>query len=318
MLLGGSAIALLAGVLLDRLVGDPPWLWRHVPHPVALFGAAIDRLDRGWNDAALPERRRRHAGIVAICLLTAAAALIGLGLQWGLSLLGPPGLALEACVIAIFLAQGSLRQHVAAVATELSRSLADGRHAVSMIVGRDPDQLDDAGVCRAAIESLAENTSDGVIAPFIYAALFGLPGLFAYKMINTADSMIGHMSARHRAFGMGAARLDDLVNWPAARLTALLFALVAVDRRAWRIARRDAPMHRSPNAGWPEAAMAAALGLSLGGPRRYGALSVDAPCLNGEGRREARIGDIGRALTLYGRTCSALLAIAVLLVFASA
>lgn len=318
MLIGGSAIALLAGLLLDRLVGDPPWLWRHLPHPVALFGAAIDRLDRAWNDASVPDRRRRLAGLVAIGLLTAAAVLVGLALQWGLSLLGPAGIALEACAIAIFLAQGSLRQHVLAVATGLSRSLADGRHAVSMIVGRDPDQLDEAGVCRAAIESLAENTSDGVIAPFLYAALFGLPGLFAYKMINTADSMIGHMSARHRAFGMGAARLDDLANWPAARLTALLLALVAVDRRAWRIARRDAPLHRSPNAGWPEAAMAAALGLSLGGPRRYGDLAVDAPCLNAEGRREAGTGDIGRALVLYGRTCSALAAIAVLLVFASA
>ena len=318
MLLGGSAIALIVGLLLDRLVGDPKWLWRHLPHPVVLFGAAIDRLDRAWNISTLTESRRRHAGLLAIGLLTAAAALLGYALQWGLSRMGPLGIGLEACIVAIFLAQGSLRQHVEAVAMGLSRSLADGRHAVSMIVGRDPEELDEAGVCRAAIESLAENTSDGVVAPFLYAALFGLPGLLAYKMINTADSMIGHMSPRHRAFGMGAARLDDLVNWPAARSTALLFALVAFDGRAWRVARRDAPMHRSPNAGWPEAAMAAALGLSLGGPRRYGDLAVDAPCIHAEGRRQARIDDIGRALVLYGRTCSALAAIAVLLVFASA
>lgn len=318
MLLGGSAIALLAALLLDRLVGDPPWLWRRLPHPVVLFGGAIERLDRAWNVPSHTERRRRYAGIVAICLLVAASALLGLAMQWALSRLGPAGIGLEACIIAIFLAQGSLRQHVEAVASGLSRSLADGRESVAMIVGRDPDQLDEAGICRAAIESLAENTSDGVVAPFLYAALFGLPGLLAYKMINTADSMIGHMSERHRAFGMAAARLDDLVNWPAARLTAMLFALAACNRRAWRVAARDAPLHRSPNAGWPEAAMAAALGLSLGGPRRYGALAVNAPCLYAEGRRAANNSDIGRALALYGRSCSILAAIAVALVLASA
>jgi adenosylcobinamide-phosphate synthase len=183
---------------------------------------------------------------------------------------------------------------------------------VARIVGRDTAALDEAGVARAAIESLAENFSDGVVAPVFWMAVLGLPGAALYKAINTADSMIGHRTPRHEAFGFAAARLDDLVNLPASRLAAL--CLVAAARwqkdasaaAAWRAVRRDASRHRSPNAGYPEAAMAGALGLSLAGPRRYGGVAVD-DALMGDGRRDANAADIRRALALYRRADAVLL-----------
>lgn len=182
-----------------------------------------------------------------------------------------------------------------------------------MIVGRDPEALDEAGVCRAAIESLAENFSDGIVAPALWYALFGLPGLLAYKMLNTADSMIGHLDDRYRDFGRAAAKLDDLANWPAARVSSLLIALgAAVEhgfasfRRALGAALRDSGLHRSPNAGWPEAAMAGALGLALAGPRRYGGETVIEASLNASGRRRASGADIDASLSIYHRACDGL------------
>lgn len=312
--MSGPLAVLLAATLLDRLVGDPDWLWRRVPHPVVWIGRAIDALDRRWNRPALSFARRRRNGVLAILLLLAAAVLAGLLLHLLFARLGALGLGLEAVVAAVFLAQKSLAEHVERVAEALrTGGLPAGRRAVSMIVGRDPEGLDEAGVCRAAIESLAENASDGIVAPWLFLLAFGLPGLLAYKVLNTADSMIGHMSERHRAFGWASARLDDAANWPAARLTALLFAALAAREggwpafaASWRIARRDAGLHRSPNAGWPEAAVAGALGLALGGPRRYGALAVDAPRLHPEGRLNAGARDIHRALRLLRRLCDSL------------
>jgi adenosylcobinamide-phosphate synthase len=209
------------------------------------------------------------------------------------------------------IAARSLDDHVRAVATPLAGGdLERARHAVSMIVGRDPHQLDSAGIARAAIESLAENTSDGVIAPLFWGALLGLPGLFAYKAINTLDSMVGHRSARFEAFGWASARLDDLVNLVPARLTGLLFALVGKRPQAGLAAMlRDAPRHRSPNAGWPEAAMAEALGIRLSGPRMYEGQVVQEPYVNAAGR-EATAADILAALSLYRHT---MVAVAVLL-----
>lgn len=307
--------AAVLGLLLDRLVGDPDWLWRRLPHPVVLIGNLIWSLDRRLNREALSEAARRRRGVLAITLLVTGALVSGGLLAALFAAAGPLGLLLEAVVLAIFLAQKSLIDHVRAVADALDRQgLAAGRRAVAMIVGRDPEQLDAAGVSRAAIESLAENASDGIVAPLLWYLLLGLPGLLAYKVINTADSMIGHMSERHRAFGWASARLDDLVNWPAARLTALLFALAAGLRgrarigAVWAVTRRDAPSHRSPNAGWPEAAMAAALGLSLGGPRRYGELMVDAPMLNPAGRRDAKSADIRAGIALFSTVANLLLA----------
>jgi adenosylcobinamide-phosphate synthase len=173
-------------------------------------------------------------------------------------------------------------------------------------VGRDPDALDEAGICRAAIESLAENFSDGVVAPAFWTAVGGLAGGVAYKAINTGDSMIGHRTARHRDFGYAVARLDDLVNLPASRLSALLIVAAAAVTtnasapEAWKAVWRDARRHRSPNAGYPEAAMAGALGLALAGPRVYGGVTVN-DALMGDGRRDARPQDIRAALALYRR-----------------
>lgn len=313
---------LLAGTALDRLVGDPDWLWRRLPHPVVLFGKAVDALDARLNREGYSQARRRRNGFVAAAILVGGAAAIGLVLSRVFAMAGPLGWVLEILVLAVFLAQKSLVDHVRAVADALKgEGLAGGRRAVAMIVGRDPDALDEAGICRAAIESLAENASDGVVAPFLWYLVFGLPGLLAYKAVNTADSMIGHMNARYRAFGFASAKLDDVMNWPAARLTALLFALAAAFRArrsslvgaVMGIVRRDAPRHRSPNAGWPEAAVASALDLSLGGPRRYGELVVDAPMLNAAGRRAANVTDIAAAIGLFGGMANLLLSIAALL-----
>ncbi|WP_425486707.1 adenosylcobinamide-phosphate synthase CbiB [Aurantimonas endophytica] len=307
--------AAVIGLALDRLVGDPDWLWRRLPHPVVLIGNLIGTLDRRLNREALGEAARRRRGILAITLLVTGALVSGFVLTALFAAAGPLGLVLEAVVLAIFLAQKSLIDHVRAVADALDgEGLAAGRRAVAMIVGRDPEQLDAAGVSRAAIESLAENASDGIVAPLLWYLVLGLPGLIAYKVLNTADSMIGHMSERHRAFGWAAAKLDDVVNWPAARLTALLFALAAGLRRkakigaVWAVTRRDAPSHRSPNAGWPETAMAVGLGVALGGPRRYGELMVEAPMLNPAGRREAGSADIRAGLALFSTVANLLLA----------
>lgn len=297
-----------AGLVIDRLIGDPDALWRRVPHPVAWIGWAISVLDERWNRESLPFRTRRRNGIAAIALILAGALAAGAALHALLQLFGPAAWLAEGAVVAVFLAHKSLKDHVARVALALrTEGLEGGRAAVSQIVGRDVTVLDEAGICRAAMESLAENASDGVLAPALWYVLAGLPGLLAYKAVNTADSMIGHMSERHRAFGWAAARLDDLVNWPAARLCALAIALAGSGLKPSRLrallaaTRRDAPSHRSPNAGWPETAMAAALGIALGGPRRYGELLVEAPLLNREGRRQLTPDDLDRGLTLFDR-----------------
>ena len=229
------------------------------------------------------------------------------------------GFIIVALVGSSLIAQRSLHEHVARVALALERDgLGAGREAVSLIVGRDPKSLDEAGVARAAIESLAENFSDGIVAPAFWLAVFGLPGGAAYKAINTADSMIGHRTPRHEMFGWAAARLDDLVNWPASRLSALLIVAAAMVTRgaspeaAWAAVQRDARQHRSPNAGWPEAAMAGALGLALAGPRVYDGIEVD-DAFMGDGRREATVDDIRAALTLYERADAILIALVAVL-----
>lgn len=252
---------------------------------------------------------RRTAGVVALLILLGVTLAASLALVTLCRLAGPLALLPLTLLASSLLAQRSLHEHVARVAEGLEQGgLTGGRKAVSMIVGRDPESLDEAGVARAAIESLSENFSDGIVAPAFWLGVGGLPGGAFYKAINTADSMIGHKSPRHLAFGWAAARLDDLVNLPASRLTALLLtASAAFDRQAdagaaWRAVRRDAGRHRSPNAGWPEAAMAGALGLRLAGPRVYGAVRVEDGWM-GDGRAEANAADIRRALILYRRAC---------------
>ena len=312
---------LLIATLLDRIVGDPDWLWRRWPHPVVWIGRAINWLDKSLNLEELSFAARRLNGLVSLLVLLAGSILLGWALHRLFVSLGFLGIALEAVIVGVLLAQKSMAEHVRRVGDALaSGGLCEGRRAVSMIVGRDPDQLDEAGVCRAAIESLAENASDGIVAPWFFYLVFGLPGILAYKALNTADSMIGHMNERHRAFGWAAARLDDLANLVPARLNALAFAAVAPTVpgskgffHAWRIARRDAGLHRSPNAGWPEASAAAALGLAFGGPRRYGELVVDAPLLHPEGRLRATGADIDRSIMLLRRLSNLLIAVALTL-----
>ncbi len=285
-----------------------------IGHPVTWMGRIITALDRVLNRDGDSEAHRRAAGVVAVVILVVVAAVIGGGIE-SLLLRLPFGIVLAAIIAGTLLAQHSLHDHVSRVATALDQhGLAAGRDAVSHIVGRDPQSLDEAGVARAAIESLAENFSDGVVAPAFWLAVAGLAGGAAYKAINTADSMIGHRTPRHAAFGFAAARLDDLVNLPASRLAALLLvAAAAMTSReaaaeAWRAVVRDAAHHRSPNAGYPEAAIAGALGLSLAGPRVYGGTEV-ADALMGNGRRDATAADIRAALALYRRADALLIAL---------
>jgi adenosylcobinamide-phosphate synthase len=312
-------VALLA-LLLDAMVGYPDRLYAVIGHPVTWMGRLIALLDRNMNHEGTDFASRRANGAAALVLLIAAVAVLAFALERGLLRL-PLGILLVAVAAASLVAQRSLHDHVARVADALeSGGLAGGRAAVSRIVGRDTDALDEAGVARAAIESLAENFSDGVVAPVLWIAVAGLPGGAVYKAINTADSMIGHRTARHAAFGWAAARLDDLVNLPAARLAALLIAAAAVVNgraiatAAWRAVRRDAAHHRSPNAGYPEAAMAGALGLALAGPRLYGGIEV-ADALMGDGRRDATVADIRAALVLYARASGLLFVLVAALAF---
>jgi len=312
-----APLALLA-LLIELMVGYPDRLARSIGHPITWMGHLINLLDRRLNrDDAGPEARRR-AGAIALLLLFSIVGAAAFVIEYSLLLL-PLGFITVAILGSTLLAQRSLNMHVARVADALDEGgLAAGRESVSHVVGRDTAELDEAGVARAAIESLAENFSDGVVAPVFWMVIAGLPGAALYKAINTADSMIGHRTPRHQDFGKTAAQLDDLVNFPASRLTALLIIGAAYltsgasASGAWRAMRRDASRHASPNAGYPEAAMAGALGLALAGPRSYDGARVDGAWM-GDGRREANAADIRAALDLYSRADGLLIAIVFLL-----
>lgn len=297
-----TAPLLLLAMILDALIGEPRWLWSRVPHPIVVMGRLIDWCDGAFNRGA----RRLNGTLVMVGL-----GVGGLALGWLIAAL-PLGWLWQVLIAAVLLAQKSLVQHVEAVAAGLRRSLDDGKREVAMIVGRDTGPLDEAAVARAAIESAAENMSDGVIAPAFWFLVGGLPGLLLYKITNTADSMIGHRTPRHEAFGWAAARFDDVLNYIPARLTALLIALVR-GPAALRCAYRDGPKHRSVNAGWPEAGMAAALGLSLSGPRAYGGEMTADAALNAGGTREATPGDITAATRVLWHVWGALLLVIALL-----
>ncbi len=320
MLFDLNLLVLVLALLLDRVVGDPAAIWARWPHPVVLFGKAISAMDERFNGRDLPREQRRRNGVLAISALLLVSVVVGLVLQWFFALFGLAGILLEVICVSVFLAQKSLAEHVEAVAEGLKLGgIAGGRLAVSRIVGRDPETLDEPAVCRAAIESLAENFSDGVVAPVLWYAVFGLPGLFAYKMLNTADSMIGHKSDQYIDFGWASARLDDLANWPAARLSIMLIAGGALVRRgtaacreAFRIAARDGGLHRSPNSGRPEAAMAGALDVQLAGPRVYGGEVVMEPMINMDGRDTATVGDIRQGVSVFYASCSFLAGIALM------
>jgi adenosylcobinamide-phosphate synthase len=269
------AAMLVAAMMLDRLIGEPDMLWNRLPHPVVLFGRIITAFDRLWNQRRrVSGRTRRCRGIITALALLVSGILLGLVISAG----GP---VIVLAVLVILLAGRSLDDHIRAVATALDSGIGPARLAVGMVVGRSTADLDEGDIARAAIETGAENLSDGVFAPAFWFLLTGLPGLIAYKIINTADSMIGYRNARYLAFGSGAARLDDLLNLVPARITALLICLAALFRgralAAIRIMLRDGKTHASPNAGWPEAAMAGALDVWLAGPRRYGRRLRHAP-----------------------------------------
>jgi adenosylcobinamide-phosphate synthase len=300
---------LLLALALDAALGDPAFVYARIPHPIAVIGRAIAWLERQWNREDQADTARRRAGAIVCLVLVLASA--GAGFVIERILLGFRfGWIADSVLVSLFLAQNSLYFHVAAVARALTNEgLARGRKAVAKIVGRDPESLDEAGVCRAALESLAENFSDGVVAPAFWALVFGLPGILVYKTINTADSMIGHKTPRHLAFGWAAARLDDLLNLIPARLAGLLIVASSVavpsarSSDGFHAMMRDAAKHRSPNAGWQEAALGGALGVALAGPRRYAGRLVEDYWMNSGGRSEATVDDIRRGLHIYLAAC---------------
>jgi adenosylcobinamide-phosphate synthase len=308
-----APLALLA-LLIELMAGYPDRLLRSIGHPVTWMGDLIAWLDARLNRDGAGAEARRRAGAVAMLLILCIVGLTAFLLELTLLLL-PFGLVAVAIVASTLLAQRSLFMHVASVADALDEGGVDaGRMAVAQIVGRDTAKLDEAGIARAAIESLAENFSDGVVAPAFWMVIAGLPGAAVYKAINTADSMIGHRTERHQDFGKTAAQLDDLVNLPASRLSALLIVAAASLTKsasasaAWRATWRDGSKHVSPNAGYPEAAMAGALGLALGGLRSYEGAELEGSWMGG-GRREANAADIRAALELYSRADGMLIAI---------
>ncbi len=295
---------LAIALILDALLGEPDWLWRRVPHPAVLLGRLV-----GWLDGRLNAGENRRAkGVAAVALLIVAAwlpaALLSAEVFGGL---------FEVLGAAVLLAQRSLVDHVRAVAGALRRSLEEGRREVARIVGRDPETLDGPGMARAAIESAAENFADGVVAPAFWFLVAGLPGMAVYKAVNTADSMIGHRCARYRAFGWASARLDDVLSWIPARLAGAAICAVGGGHAAWTIMRRDARRHKSVNAGWPEAATAASLGLALAGPRIYAGEVTDDSYINAGGRRSAQPQDIDEAVALIWRAWGVVLGVALLI-----
>lgn len=299
-----SASILTAALLLDAALGEPRTIWSRWPHPAVLMGRAV-----GWMDTRLNQGESRRArGVLAMAALGLGAILLG-NLIHALPDFG----LIEVLLVAILLAQKSLVEHVRAVGDGLRMSIGEGRRAVARIVGRDTAAMDQPAIARAAIESAAENLSDGVIAPAFWYLLGGLPGLLLYKITNTADSMIGHRTPRHEAFGWAAARLDDLLNLIPARLTAALIALAHGRRDAARPILRDAPLHRSPNAGWPEAAMAVVLNTALSGPRSYNGQMRDFPWVFPEGGRNPGPAQIDLACRALWRAWGLMLAIVAVL-----
>ncbi|MEO1398232.1 MAG: adenosylcobinamide-phosphate synthase CbiB [Pseudomonadota bacterium] len=312
---------LFIAILIDRVLGDPDWLWRRVPHPVVGFGKIIDLVDGALGEDRSDTSRAFAFGVGLVLALVAACLIVWMGVVFVYGLFAPLGWLVELVIVVTLLAQKSLHDHVKRVADALREGGVEaGRTAVSMIVGRNVSTLDESGVSKAAIESLAENYSDGVVAPVFWYALAGLPGLLIYKAVNTADSMVGHKNEKYLYFGRASAKLDDWLNWPAARLCAAMIcvaiAMKTGSKRGWAIFHTviaEAPLHRSPNAGWPEAAFAHGLGLTLGGPRSYGDTYVQAVAFNPAGRDKAGTADISSALALFNRTGLVLLFVVVLL-----
>lgn len=288
-----GALVLLFGMLLDAVFGEPKALWSRLPHPAILMGRAVSRLEIQFNRG----EHRRLKGSLCLLFLVASGLLLGTLV----SIFGPVA---DTICVAVLLAHRSLVDHVSAVSKGLRRSLEEGRQAVAMIVSRDTEKMDESQIVRSGIESGAENLSDGVIAPAFWFLVGGAPGMIAYKMVNTADSMIGYRTERYEAFGWAAARTDDVLNLVPARITA---ALIVLSSGRWTFSglASDAKMHRSPNAGWPEAAMARALGIALSGPRAYDGKMQNFPWVNATGRKDLTPVDIDASVTMLWRTWGA-------------
>ncbi|SDI72778.1 adenosylcobinamide-phosphate synthase CbiB [Aliiruegeria lutimaris] len=299
----GSPLVLLLALALDAVLGEPQWLWSRLPHPAVVMGRAVGWVDRSFNTG----NHRRVKGTLSLLALVLLAGLLGWALQAWI-----PGQLADIIVVAILVAQKSLVQHVAAVANALRENLEAGKRAVSMIVGRDTTDMDVPAVSRAAIESAAENFSDGITAPVFWYLLGGLPGILIYKVTNTADSMIGHRTERHEAFGWASARFDDVLNYIPSRLTGALILLSHGLFSGWGKVAREARQHRSPNAGWPEAAMARCLNVALSGPRSYGGEIRDFPVIYPAGDRSPGPEAIDRSVTALWRSWAGLCAVSLL------
>ena len=281
---------LVIAMLLDAVFGEPRMLWDRLPHPAVLMGRLVAFLDRTLNTG----QDRKSKGVLALSLLCFTAAVIG-------SLLSQFGWVMEIIVAAILLAQKSLVDHVRAVATGLRTSIEEGQFAVSMIVSRDTKDMNEAQVARSAIESAAENFSDGVIAPAFWFLVGGLPAMLVYKFVNTADSMIGYKTEKYMEFGWASARIDDLLNWIPARLSMLLIVVFAKRSVNFRAIISEAKRHKSPNAGWPEAAIARAINVALAGPRSYDGQLQQLPWVNERGRQTITADDVDAAVRILWR-----------------
>ena len=301
-----SPAVLALGMILDSIFGEPRWIWSRISHPAVLMGRLIGWADQLFNKGPV----RKAKGIILVVFLLAISLLLGKIVD-----VFPFSALLEVLLVAILVAQRSLVQHVSNVALALTGSIGEGRRAVAMIVGRDTKHMNEADVARSAIESAAENLSDGVVAPVLAFLAFGLPGLIFYKLVNTADSMIGYRTERHQEFGWAAARTDDVFNFVPARLTALILATLGGVLGAWHEISKEARQHRSPNAGWPEAAMARLLDVSLSGPRSYDNRRVDFPYVNETGRKSIGAPEIRQSVRWLWRCWASLLA--VVLVYAA-
>ncbi|NKW91282.1 cobalamin biosynthesis protein [Rhodobacteraceae bacterium R_SAG9] len=297
-----TAGILVGALLLDAIFGEPHWLWQRAPHPAVLMGKLIGRADRDYNTGF----NRKAKGVIVVIALVLAAWILG-------GIISLFGWLPQMLLAAILLAQRSLVEHVQAVGDALRQSLGDGRLMVGRIVSRDTKAMDQSAVARSAIESGAENLSDGVIAPAFWFLVGGLPGLLIYKIVNTADSMIGYKTERHKDFGWAAARLDDVLNWVPARLTALLMAATHAGLGQWKAIKADAKLHRSPNAGWPESAMARALDVAVAGPRSYDGVMQDFPYVNPQGRKALVADDVDACCRALWLTWAAGLAVVVVL-----
>ncbi|MCY4541505.1 MAG: adenosylcobinamide-phosphate synthase CbiB [Rhodobacteraceae bacterium] len=299
-------LVVFLALLIDAAVGEPDALWGKVPHPVKLMGSLVKKCDIQLNHGD----HRRLKGAFALAACCALMILIGLALEW-ISIYG----IVDVAVVAVLLCQKSLVEHARIVASGLRLSLEEGRRAVSHIVGRDVSKLDHSGVVRAAVESVAENFSDGIVAPVFWYLVLGLPGILVYKLVNTADSMVGYRNSKYSEFGWSFARLDDLANWIPARISAVLIKLWGQPYSGWRDIRRDAAGHRSPNAGWPEAAMASVLGISLSGPRSYDGSARQYPYINDDGRKAIGVAYLDSAISLVRKASAGLAGVVLLLSF---